>query len=224
MSAERDWTDYAEALREIAGAGESERERQAGLAAEREGARQRAEDNVKAATERRRVVEEKIGGLAAKARSVLDDAGVAAAGPHTEVTIAPGGADDLDRSADALTKRLQATADELKAARASARERKVVRSYELAGGVIVVATLVLVLLVGGSIVDMVAHGAYVVAAALLAKKRFGKWLVALGVGALTGLLGITVVSSGGPWWTLPALLVVGVAGHYIWKKRREPKF
>ena len=222
---EQEWSEYARAVRQVAGARADAQQAQDRLTANRSKAEATAMAEADAMAERGRKLELRLNALAEKAAASLQRAGLPADGKKTTVAMPEiRGLTDIEAAAAKLTKQLAETVDMLEEVRAKARaeqerrKRRTISAAEVLVGFLLVWVLQRSLVVG-------LEAAAIAAATLLAASRVlglprlpsARWW-GWGGAALV----VVLMAAGLPWW-LAILVPAAVAGTAIvLPKKRNP--
>ncbi|MET7283794.1 hypothetical protein ABZS29_36530 [Kribbella sp. NPDC005582] len=214
---EQQWSQYARALRIVAGARTDAQQAQDRLTATKSRAEAAAQAEAAAMAERGRQVEERLNALAEKAAVSLQRAGLPADGrrvniPSPEIR----GLSDLESAAARLTKQLGEAVDQLEELRAAGRALQERRKRRTISAVLTLVGFVLVWILTGSFLAGV-EAAAIGAVTMLAASRV------LGLPRLPGarwwgwggaVVAVIAMAAGLPWW-LAIVVPVVVAGTAI---------
>lgn len=222
---QQQWSEYARALRQVAGARADAQQAQDRLTANRSKAEATAMAEADAMAERGRKLEIRLNALAEKAAESLQRAGLPPEGKRTSIPLPEmRGMTDMEAAAGKLTKQLAETVDKLEDVRKAARAEQVRRKRRTISAVEVLVGFVLVLVARGSLLAGL-EAAAIAAVTLLAASRV------LGLPRLPGArwwgwggaaLVIVLMAAGLPWW-LAILVPAIVAGTAIvLPKKRNP--
>jgi hypothetical protein len=221
---EQEWSEYARALRQVAGARADAQQAQDRLTAHKSKAEATALAEADAMAERGRKVEARLNALAEQAAASLQRAGLPADGKRVNIAFPEiRSLTDLETAATRLTKQLGEAVDQLEQLRAEARAEQERRKRRTISAALMLVGFVVVWVLTRSFVAGV-EAAAIVAATMLAASR------ALGLPRLPGarwwgwggaVVVVAVMASGLPWW-LAILVPVIVSGTAIVlpKKRR----
>jgi hypothetical protein len=222
---QQQWSEYARALRQVAGARADAQQAQDRLTANRSKAEATAMAEADAMAERGRKLEIRLNALAEKAAESLQRAGLPPDGKRASIPLPEmRGMTDMEAAAGKLTKQLAETVDKLEDVRKAARAEQVRRKRRTISAVEVLVGFVLVLVARGSLLAGL-EAAAIAAVTLLAASRV------LGLPRLPGArwwgwggaaLVIVLMAAGLPWW-LAILVPAIVAGTAIvLPKKRNP--
>lgn len=214
---EQAWSEYARALRQVAGARADAQQTQDRLTANRSKAEATAMAEADAMAERGRKLEARLNALAEKAAESLQRAGLPPEGKRTPVTLPPiRGFSDIEGAAAKLTKQLADSVDQLEELRTKAKAEQERRKRRTISAALVLLALVVVWPLRGSFLTGLEAAAIVVVTLLVASRALGLpklpgWPY---VGWAAAGLVIVVMAAGLPWW-LAILVPVIVAGTSI---------
>ena len=222
---QQQWTEYARALRQVAGARADAQQAQDRLTANRSKAEATAMAEADAMAERGRKLEIRLNALAEKAAESLQRAGLPPDGKRASIPLPEmRGMTDMEAAAARLTKQLAETVDKLEEVRKAARADQERRKRRTISAVEVLVGFVLVWVARGSLLVGL-EGAAIAAVTLLAASRV------LGLPRLPGArwwgwggaaLVVVLMAAGLPWW-LAVLVPAAVAGTAIvLPKKRNP--
>jgi hypothetical protein len=217
MTTADEWNDYVAALRRLATARETEQQRQDRLANNRANAASSASANVKAAADQRQQLEHQVRELEKLAVKTLTDAAVSKQGPRATIALSQiSTVDAARRTIQGLTKQLGETVDALHKARRRAREVRDFRRNQLLALGLVVLSLVLLKVAGGTYVDT-AIGVVIVIATLLSVKAVARSYLS-GLLVAGGVLVVLLVMTGlgAHWWLSLILFVLVIAALGFW--------
>jgi hypothetical protein len=221
---EQEWSEYARALRQVAGARADAQQAQDRLTAHKSKAEATALAEADAMAERGRKVEARLNALAEEAAASLQRAGLPAEGKRVNIVLPEiRGLTDLEAAAAKLTKQLGEAVDQLEQVRAEARAEQERRRRRTISAALMLVGFVVVLVVTRSFLAGI-EAAAIAAVTMLAASRV------LGLPRLPGarwwgwggaVLVVAVMAAGLPWW-LAILVPVIVSGTAIVlpKKRR----
>lgn len=214
---QQEWSEYARALRQVAGARVDAQQAQDRLTANRSKAEATAMAEADAMAERGRKLEIRLNALAEKAAASLQRAGLPPDGKRAPVALPEmRGMTDMEAAAARLTKQLADTVDKLEDVRKQARAEQERRKRRTISAAEVVVGFLLVWVLQGSLL-VALEAAAIAAVTLLAASRV------LGLPRLPGArwwgwsgaaLVIVVMAVGLPWW-LAILVPAAVAGTAI---------
>ncbi|MFI5735205.1 hypothetical protein ACIA49_34150 [Kribbella sp. NPDC051587] len=213
---QQQWSEYARALRIVAGARTDAQQAQDRLTATKSRAEAAAQAEAAAMAERGRQVEERLNALAEKAAVSLQRAGLPADGrriniPSPEIR----GLSDLESAAARLTKQLGEAVDQLEEVRAEGRALQERRKRRTISAVLTLVGFVLVWITASFLAGV--EAAAIGAVTMLAASRM------LGLPRLPGarwwgwggaVVVVVAMAAGLPWW-LAILVPVVVAGTAI---------
>jgi hypothetical protein len=222
---QQQWTEYARALRQVAGARADAQQTQDRLTANRSKAEATAMAEADAMAERGRKLELRLNALAEKAAESLQRAGLPPDGKRASIPLPEmRGMSDMEAAAAKLTKQLAETVDKLEEVRQAARadqerrKRRTISAVEVLVGFVLVWVARESLLVG-------LEAAAIAGVTLLAASRV------LGLPRLPGArwwgwagaaLVVVLMAAGLPWW-LAVVVPAAVAGTAIvLPKKRNP--
>jgi len=222
---QQQWTEYARALRQVAGARADAQQAQDRLTANRSKAEATAMAEADAMAERGRKLEIRLNTLAEKAAESLQRAGLPPEGKRASIPLPElRGMTDMEAAAGKLTKQLAETVDKLEEVRQTARAEQERRKRRTISAVEVLVGFVVVWVARGSLLAGLAAAA-IAAVTLLAASRV------LGLPRLPGArwwgwggaaLVVVLMAAGLPWW-LAVLVPAAVSGTAIvLPKKRNP--
>ena len=222
---QQEWSEYARALRQVAGARADAQQAQDRLTANRSKAEATAMAEADAMAERGRALEIRLNALAEKAAASLQRAGLPSEGKRAPIPLPEmRGMTDMEGAAAKLTSQLAESVDKLEELRGEARaeqerrKRRTISAAEVLVGFLLVWVLQRSLVVG-------LEAAAIAAATLLAASRVlglprlpsARWW-GWGGAALV----VVLMAAGLPWW-LAILVPAAVAGTAIvLPKKRNP--
>jgi len=220
----QEWSEYARALRQVAGARADAQQTQDRLTANRSKAEATAMSEADAMAERGRKLEVRLNALAEKAAVSLQRAGVPADGKQATITLpAIRGITDIEAAAAKLTKQLAETVDRLEELRAKARAEQERRKRRTISAALILVGFALVWLITGSFLAAVEAAAIAVVTLLASTRMFGlprlpgmPW-VAWGAAALV----IVVMAVGLPWWLAIGVPVILAGTAIVLPKKRN---
>jgi hypothetical protein len=214
---EQAWSEYARALRTVAGARADAQQAQDRLTAHKTQAEATAMAEADAMAERGRLLELRLNALAEKAAASLQRAGLPAEGKRANHALPEIRAlNDIETLAVRITKQLGETVEQLEEVRAAARAEQERRKRRTISAVLMVAGFVVVWVLTGSFLAGV-EAAAIAAVTMLAASRV------LGLPRLPGarwwgwggaVAVVVVMAAGLPWW-LGIVVPVVVAGTAI---------
>ncbi|MDX6263040.1 MAG: hypothetical protein QOH84_4728 [Kribbellaceae bacterium] len=222
---QQQWTEYARALRQVAGARADAQQAQDRLTANRSKAEATAMAEADAMAERGRKLELRLNALAEKAAESLQRAGLPPEGKRASIPLPEmRGMTDMEAAAAKLTKQLAETVDKLEEVRQAARADQERRKRRTISAVEVLVGFLLVWVARGSLLVGL-EAAAIAAVTLLAASRV------LGLPRLPGArwwgwggaaLVVVLMAAGLPWW-LAVVVPAAVAGTAIvLPKKRNP--
>jgi hypothetical protein len=222
---QQQWTEYARALRQVAGARADAQQAQDRLTANRSKAEATAMAEADAMAERGRKLEVRLNALAEKAAESLQRAGLPPEGKRASIPLPEmRGMTDMEAAAAKLTKQLAETVDKLEEVRRAARADQERRKRRTISAVEVLVGFVLVWVARGSLLVGLEAAAIAVVTLLAASRLLGlprlpgaRWW-GWGGAALV----VVLMAAGLPWW-LAVLVPAAVAGTAIvLPKKRNP--
>ncbi|GAA1581772.1 hypothetical protein GCM10009789_39360 [Kribbella sancticallisti] len=222
---QQEWSEYARALRQVAGARADAQQAQDRLTANRSKAEATAMAEADAMAERGRKLEIRLNALAETAAASLQRAGLPPEGKKAAIALPEmRGMTDMEAAAAKLTKQLADTVDKLEEVRKEARAEQERRKRRTISAAEVLVGFLIVWVLQRSLLDAVAAAA-IAAVTLLAASRV------LGLPRLPGArwwgwggaaLVVVLMAAGLPWW-LAILVPAAVAGTAIvLPKKRNP--
>lgn len=221
MSTEQqEWSDYARALRQIAGARGDAQQAQDRLIAHRSRAEATGLAEAEAMAERGRKLQDRLDALAEQAAAAIRQAGVPAEGKRVAITLpAVRGIADVEAAAAQLTKQLDEAVARLEEVRRRVRAERDRRRRRTISAALVLAAVGVVGPATGSAVAAL-EAAAIVAATLLAVLRLAgstwiAWAASVAV--------VLTMAAGLPWWLamlVPAVVVAAVFA--VPRKRGKP--
>ncbi|WP_328325908.1 hypothetical protein OHA70_36740 [Kribbella sp. NBC_00382] len=214
---QQQWTDYARALRQVAGARADAQQAQDRLTANRSKAEASAMAEADAMAERGRKLELRLNTLAEKAAESLQRAGLPPDGKRASIPLPEmRGMTDMEAAAAKLTKQLAETVDKLEEVRKAARADQERRKRRTISAVEVLVGFVLVWVARGSLLVGLEAAAIAVVTLLAASRLLGlprlpgaRWW-----GWSGAALVVVLMAAGLPWW-LAVLVPAAVAGTAI---------
>ena len=220
---QQQWTEYARALRQVAGARADAQQAQDRLTANRSKAEATAMAEADAMAERGRKLEIRLNALAEKAAESLQRAGLPPDGKRASIPLPEmRGMTDMEAAAAKLTKQLAETVDKLEEVRKAARADQERRKRRTISAVEVLVGFVLVWVARGSLVAGL-EAAAIAAVTLLAASRVlglprlpkARWW-----GWAGAALVIVLMAAGLPWWlAIPVPAAVAGTAIVLPKKR-----
>jgi hypothetical protein len=214
---EQAWSEYARALRTVAGARADAQQAQDRLTAHKTQAEATAMAEADAMAERGRLLELRLNALAEKAAASLQRAGLPAEGKRMNHALPEIRAlNDIETVAVRITKQLSETVEQLEEVRAAARAEQERRKRRTISAVLMVAGFVVVWVMTGSFLAGVEAAAIAAVTMLAASRVLGlprlpgaRWWGWSGAVAV-----VVVMAAGLPWW-LGIVVPVVVAGTAI---------
>jgi ABC-type multidrug transport system fused ATPase/permease subunit len=212
MSTEQqEWSDYARAVRQVAGARADAQQAQDRVTANRTKAEATAMVEADAMAERGRKLEERLNRLAEKVAVSLEKAGVPAEGKRVTITLPTvRGIADIEAAAAQLTKQLGESVGRLEEVRAKARAERERRRRRTINAALVLVAFAVVWSINGSLVAGLAAGAIVLLTLLIAPRLAGSLWIGWGAAVVV----VVLMAVGLPWW-LAILVPAIVAGTSI---------
>ncbi len=221
---EQAWSEYARALRQIAGARADAQQAQDRLTATKSKAEATALAQADAMAERGRHLETRLNALAEKAAASLQRAGLPAEGKRANIPLPEIRAlNDIEAVAARLTKQLGETVDQLEQVRAEARAEQERRKRRTISAVLMLVGFVVVWVVAGSFLAGL-EAAAIAAVTMLAASRV------LGLPRLPGarwwgwggaVAVVVVMAAGLPWWLAIAVPVIVAGTAIVLPKKRD---
>ncbi len=221
---EQAWSEYARALRQIAGARADAQQAQDRLTATKSKAEATALAQADAMAERGRQLETRLNALAEKAAASLQRAGLPAEGKRANIPLPQIRAlNDIEAVAARLTKQLGETVDQLEQVRAEARAEQERRKRRTISAVLMLVGFVVVWVVAGSFLAGL-EAAAIAAVTMLAASRV------LGLPRLPGarwwgwggaVAVVVVMAAGLPWWLAIAVPVIVAGTAIVLPKKRD---
>jgi hypothetical protein len=218
------WSEYARALREIAGARADAQQAQDRLTATKSKAEATAMAEADAMAERGRQLETRLNALAEKAAASLQRAGLPAEGKRANIPLPEIRAlTDIEAVAARLTKQLGETVDQLEEVRAEARALQERRKRRTISAALMLVGFVVVWVVTGPFLAGL-EAAAIAAITMLAASR------ALGLPRLPGarwwgwggaVAVVAVMAAGLPWWLTIAVPVIVAGTAIVLPKKRD---
>jgi hypothetical protein len=212
MSTEQqEWSDYARAVRQVAGARADAQQAQDRVTANRTRAEATAMAEADAMAERGRKLEERLNRLAEKAAASLEKAGVPAEGKQVAITLPTvRGIADIEATAAQLTKQLGEAVGRLEEVRTKARVERERRKRRTINAALVMVAFAVVWSINGSFVAGLEAGAIVLLTLLIAPRLAGSLWIGWGAAVVV----VVLMAVGLPWW-LAILVPAIVAGTSI---------
>jgi hypothetical protein len=221
---EQAWSEYARALRQIAGARADAQQAQDRLTANKSKAEATALAEADAMAERGRQLEARLNALAEKAAQSLQRAGLPAEGKRANIALPEIRAiNDIEAVAARLTKQLGETVDQLEEVRAEARAEQERRKRRTISAALMLVGFMIVWVVTGSFLAGL-DAAAIAAVTMLAASR------ALGLPRLPGarwwgwggaVAVVAVMAAGLPWWLAIAVPVIVAGTAIVLPKKRD---
>ena len=214
---EQEWSEYARALRTVAGARADAQQAQDRVTAHKSKAEATAMAEADAMAERGRLLESRLNALAEKAAASLQRAGLPAEGKRAshslpEIRVLH----DIETVAARITKQLTETVEQLEEVREAARAEQERRKRRTISAVLMVAGFVVVWVVTGSFLTGLVAAAIAAVTMLAASRVLGlprlpgaRWW---GWGGAVAV--VVAMASGLPWW-LGIVVPVVVSGTAI---------
>jgi ABC-type multidrug transport system fused ATPase/permease subunit len=203
---QQEWSDYARAVRQVAGARADAQQAQDRVTANRTKAEATAMAEADAMAERGRKLEERLNRLAEKAAASLETAGVPAEGKRVAITLPTvRGVADIEAAAAQLTKQLGEAVGRLEEVRTNARAERERRKRRTINAALVLVAVAGAWSINGSFVAGLEAGA-IVLLTLLIVPRLAR-LLWIGWGA--AVVVVVLMAVGLPWWIailVPAIL------------------
>jgi ABC-type multidrug transport system fused ATPase/permease subunit len=212
MSTEQqEWSDYARAVRQVAGARADAQQAQDRVTANRTKAEATAMAEADAMAERGRKLEERLNRLAEKAAASLEKAGVPAEGKRVTIALPTvRGIADIEAAAAQLTKQLGEAVGRLEEVRTKARAERERRKRRAISAALVLVAVAVVWSINGSFVAGSEAGAIVLLTLLIAPRLASSpW-----IGWAAAVVVVVLMAAGLPWW-LAILVPAIVAGTSI---------
>jgi hypothetical protein len=220
---QQQWSEYARALRIVAGARTDAQQAQDRLTATKSRAEAAAQAEAAAMAERGRQVEERLNALAEKAAVSLQRAGLPGEGrriniPSPEIR----GLSDLESAAARLTKQLGEAVDQLEQVRAEGRALQERRKRRTISAVLTLVGFVLVWITASFLAGV--EAAAIGAVTMLAASRM------LGLPRLPGarwwgwggaVVVVVAMAAGLPWWLAIAVPVIVAGTAIVLPKKRN---
>ena len=208
---QQEWSAYARAVRQVAGARADAQQAQDRVTANRTKAEATAMAEADAMAERGRKLEERLNRLAEKAAASLETAGVPAEGKRVAITLPTvRGVADIEAAAAQLTKQLGEAVGRLEEVRTNARAERERRKRRTINAALVLVAVAGAWSINGSFVAGLEAGAIVLLTLLIAP-RLAR-LLWIGWGA--AVVVVVLMAVGLPWW-LAILVPAIVAGTSI---------
>lgn len=212
MSTEQqEWSDYARAVRQVAGARADAQQAQDRVTANRTKAEATAMAEADALAERGRKLEERLNRLAEKAAASLEKAGVPAEGKRVTIALPTvRGIADIEAAAAQLTKQLGEAVGRLEEVRTKARAERERRRRRTISAALMLVAVAVVWSINGSFVAGLEAGAIVLLTLLIAPRLASSLWIGWGAAVVV----VVLVAAGLPWW-LAILVPAIVAGTSI---------
>ena len=208
---QEEWSDYARALRQIAGARGEAQQAQDRLTANRSRAEATAMTEADAVADRGRRLEQRLTALTEKAEADLQRAAVSPEGRRVAISLPKvRGIADIEAAAARLTEQLGDAVARLEQLRGRARADRERRGRRTVNVALVVMAFVAVWLIRDSAVDGLVTVGAVLLTLLMTPRSSGSIRVAWVVAALV----VIAMAAGLPWW-LAVLVPAAVAGTSI---------
>jgi ABC-type multidrug transport system fused ATPase/permease subunit len=215
---QQEWSDYARAVRQVAGARADAQQAQDRVTANRTKAEATAMAEADAMAERGRKLEERLNRLADKAAASLEKAGVPAEGKRVTIRLPTvRGIADIEAAAAQLTKQLGEAVGRLEEVRTNARAERERRKRRTINAALILLAVAGAWSINGSFVAGLEAGAIVLLTLLIAP-RLAR-LLWIGWGA--AVVVVVLMAVGLPWW-LAILVPAIVAGtSFVLPKKRN---
>jgi hypothetical protein len=212
---QQEWSDYARAVRQVAGARADAQQAQDRVTANRTKAEATAMAEADAMAERGRKLEERLSRLAEKAAVSLEKAGVPAEGKRVTITLPTvRGIADIEAAAAQLTKQLGEAVGLLEEVRTNARAERERRKRRTISAALVLVAFAGVWSINGSFRVGLEAGLEAGAIVLLTL-LIPQWLASsLWIGWGAAVVVVVLMAVGLPWW-LAILVPAIVAGTSI---------
>jgi ABC-type multidrug transport system fused ATPase/permease subunit len=208
---QQEWSDYARAVRQVAGARADAQQAQDRVTANRTKAEATAMAEADAMAERGRKLEERLNRLAEKAAASLEKAGVPAEGKRVTITLPTvRGIADIEAAGAQLTKQLGETVGLLEEVRTNARAERERRKRRTISAALVLVAFAGVWSINGTFVAGLEAGAIVLLTLLIALRLASS----LWIGWGSAVVVVALMAVGLPWW-LAILVPAIVAGTSI---------
>ncbi|HEY0688542.1 MAG TPA: hypothetical protein VGD71_05820 [Kribbella sp.] len=208
---QQEWSDYARAVRQVAGARADAQQAQDRVTANRTKAEATAMAEADAMAERGRKLEERLNRLAEKAAASLEKAGVPAEGKRVTITLPTvRGIADIEAAAAQLTKQLGEAVGLLEEVRTNARAERERRKRRTISAALVLVAFAGVWSINRSFVAGLEAGAIVLLTLLIAPRLASS----LWIGWGAAMVVVVLMAVGLPWW-LAILVPAIVAGTSI---------
>jgi hypothetical protein len=221
---EQEWSEYARALRTIAGARADAQQAQDRLTAHKSKAEATAMAEADAMAERGRQLELRLNALAEKAAASLQRAGLPAEGKRANHALPEIRAlNDIETVAAGITEQLSDTVEQLEEVRAAARVEQERRKRRTISAVLVLIGFVVVWVVSGSFLAGVEAAALAAVTMLAASRVLGlprlpgaRWWGWAGAVAV-----VAAMAAGLPWWLAIAVPVIVSGTAIVLPKKRN---
>jgi ABC-type multidrug transport system fused ATPase/permease subunit len=203
---QQEWSEYARAVRQVAGARADAQQAQDRVTANRTKAEATAMAEADAMAERGRKLEERLNRLAEKAAASLEKAGVPAEGKRVTITLPMvRGIADIEAAGAQLTKQLGETVGLLEEVRTNARAERERRKRRTINAALVLVAFAGVWSINGSFVAGLEADAIVLLTLLIAPRLASSLWIGLGAAVVV----VVLMAVGLPWWLailVPAIL------------------
>jgi hypothetical protein len=208
---QQEWSDYARAVRQVAGARADAQQAQDRVTANRTKAEATAMAEADAMAERGRKLEERLNRLAEKAAVSLEKAGVPAEGKRVTITLPTvRGIADIEAAAAQLTKQLGEAVGLLEEVRTNARAERERRKRRTISAALVLVAFAGVWSINGSFRAGLEAGAIVLLTLLIPPRLASSLWIGWGAAVVV----VVLMAVGLPWW-LAILVPAIVAGTSI---------
>jgi hypothetical protein len=208
---QQEWSDYARAVRQVAGARADAQQAQDRVTANRTKAEATAMAEADAMAERGRKLEERLNRLAEKAAASLEKAGVPAEGKRVTITLPTvRGIADIEAAGAQLTKQLGETVGLLEEVRTNARAERERRKRRTISAALVLVAFAGVWSINRTFVAGLEAGAIVLLTVLIAPRLASSPWIGWGAAVVV----VALMAVGLPWW-LAILVPAIVAGTSI---------
>jgi ABC-type multidrug transport system fused ATPase/permease subunit len=212
---QQEWSAYARAVRQVAGARADAQQAQDRVTANRTKAEATAMAEADAMAERGRKLEERLNRLAEKAAASLEKAGVPAEGKRVTITLPTvRGIADIEAAAAQLTKQLGEAVGQLEDVRTKARAERERRRRRTINAALVVVAFAVVWTINGSLVAGSVAGLEAGAIVLLTLLIAPRLARSVWIGWSAAVVVVVLMAVGLPWW-LAILVPAMVAGTSI---------
>jgi hypothetical protein len=208
---QQEWSDYARAVRQVAGARADAQQAQDRVTANRTKAEATAMAEADAMAERGRKLEERLNRLAEKAAVSQEKAGVPAEGKRVTITLPTvRGIADIEAAAAQLTKQLGEAVGLLEEVRTNARAERERRKRRTISAALVLVAFAGVWSINGSFRAGLEAGAIVLLTLLIPPRLASSLWIGWGAAVVV----VVLMAVGLPWW-LAILVPAIVAGTSI---------